>query len=135
MSAVFPDEGLQRLIEFMVNKTASANLKLRLFKNNYTPVAGSVLADFTEVTVAGYAAVTLTGSSWTVAVSSSVATATYPAVTFTFTGTGETVYGYYVVDNGTAKVLWAEKLGTAYAIPGAGGSVTITPSVSDLNCP
>jgi len=134
MSAVMPDEGLQRLLEFALNKSSQGNLKLHLFKNNYTPVGGSVLSNFTEVTLTGYAAVTLTGSSWSIAVASNVVTASYAAQTFTFSATGETVYGYYVTDNGTAKVLWAELLGTPYVVPGGGGSVTITPTISDLNC-
>lgn len=134
MAAIMPDEGLLRMLEYVLNKSSQGNLKLKLFKNNYTPVGGSVLADFTEVTLTGYAAVTLTGSSWTTATVANVVTASYAAQTFTFSATGETVYGYYITDNGSTKVLWAERLGSPYVVPGGGGSVTITPTISDLNC-
>ena len=62
------EQGIISFLEsFMLNKTASANLKLHLYTNNHTPAAGDTLSSYTECTDSGYAAVTLTGSNWTIA--------------------------------------------------------------------
>lgn len=92
----------------------SATLKLRLYQNNYTPVEGSVLGDFTEATFSGYAqatplvAVDITGpdgtNRWTI---------TWSQCSWTKNGaTGNQIYGYYVL-NAANQVLFAERFGAA----------------------
>jgi len=135
MSAVFADEGCAELLGVMLNKVSQGNVKLKLFVNNYTPLKSTVLADLTECTLTGYAALTLTGSSWTITTASNVSVASYAAQTFTFSASGQTIYGYYFTNNGSTKLLWAERLGTSYAVPSGGGSITIIPSVADKDCP
>lgn len=127
-----PDEGEQRMLELVVNKTAQANLTLHLYSNNVTPGDTNVLADFTECTGGGYASVTLTGASWTVTAGTGTpASASYAEQTFTWTSVPgvTTVYGYFV-KNGT-KVLWAERLPAApFTIAAAGDNVKITPVIT-----
>jgi len=121
-----PDEGEVNLLSHSLNKIASADVKLRIFTNNYTPVEGSVYADFTEATADGYAGITLTGASWTIATDTGVTTATYAQQTFTFTA-ASTNYGYYVVNNAGNKILWAERFSDApHTIPAGGGTEKIT---------
>lgn len=57
---MFPDVALLYLLYYLFHSSAE-NLKVRLYTNNYTPVAGTVLASLTEATntnIPGYAAKT-----------------------------------------------------------------------------
>lgn len=102
---------------------------LRLFKNDYTPVEGTLIGNITECTEAGYVPITLVGSSWTTTQSLGVTTAVYSQQTFTFT-TGVTAYGYYVTTiEGTPKLLWAERFSgsNGFQLPNTGGEIAIAP--------
>jgi predicted transcriptional regulator YdeE len=126
MALLVPDEGEVTLLEHMVNKVASADFKLHLFTNDYTPVEGSELADFTEAVAAGYAEITLTGADWTVATATGTTTAEHVQKTFTFTA-ASVDYGYYVTNNAGTKVVWAERFSDApHNIPSGGGTEKIT---------
>ena len=107
MSLLVPNVGNALALGLICNKTTQGNLKLHLFKSNTTPSATDTVSTYTESTAAGYAAVSLTGSNWTISTTSNVTTATYPAQTFTYTA-AENVYGYYVTDAGSTTVLFAE---------------------------
>lgn len=112
MSLVGIEEGIQAFgFPNFLDQTGTG-LKLHLFTNNYTPVASSVLSNFTECADASYAAVALTPGSWSITNVSGVATASYPLQTFSFTSSA-TIYGYYVTDTSTTKVVWAERFGGA----------------------
>jgi len=121
-----PDVGEVLLLSYALNKVAATDVKIKLFTNDYTPVEGSVVADFTEATAAGYAAIALTGASWTITTTTGVTTATYAQQTFTFTA-ASTNYGYYVTNNDGSQVLWAERFSDApHTIPSGGGTEKIT---------
>jgi hypothetical protein len=127
MALLVPDAGEVELLKRMLNFSATGDVVLHLFRNNYTPIESSLVAAFTECTGAGYAAKTLTGSSWSIATAAGVSTASYAEQTFTFTAT-DVVYGYYVTNAAGTIVLWAELLsGSPFNIPSGGGSVKITP--------
>ncbi|MBE3084688.1 MAG: hypothetical protein IMZ64_00540 [Bacteroidetes bacterium] len=129
MALLVPDEGEVNLLSHALNKIASADVKLCLFTNNYTPVEGSVYADFTEAVAddpADYVRITLTGASWTITTTTGVTTATYAQQTFTFTQASVN-YGYFVINNAGTKVLWAERFSDApHTIPSGGGTEKIT---------
>ena len=126
MALLVPDVGEVLLLSYALNKVAATNVKLRLFTNDYTPVEGSVVANFTEAVAAGYAAIELAGASWTVASSVGVTTAEYAEQTFTFTA-ASTNYGYYITNNAGTQVLWAERFSDApHTIPSGGGTEKIT---------
>lgn len=129
MALVVPDQGEVEKLSRMLNKSATGDVVLRLYTNNYTPIEGSVVGDFTDATAAGYAAKTLTGSSWTISTVGNVSTAAYAEQTFTFTA-GETCYGYFVTNAADDKVLWAELFTDGpYVIPAGGGDINVTPKI------
>jgi|BioPla2DNA2_1021312.scaffolds.fasta_scaffold108388_1 hypothetical protein len=122
MALVVPNEGKKRLLEILVNKESASNVVLKLFKNDYTPVDGSQIGDFTESTTTGYVKKTLTGGSWSVV----DGLASYAQQTFTYTA-GGTHYGYYITNATEDTVLWAERFTDApHTIPSGGGTEKIT---------
>jgi len=132
-----PDVGDVRLLTYALKTNRPANLYLRLYENDYTVVDGSVIANFTALTMAGYTEGTLAAADWTVATVGNVTTATYTptAAETTFTMTADAVhdiYGYYIVDKtGTEQVLWAERFSDApHIIPAAGAVQTITVKIT-----
>jgi hypothetical protein len=108
---------------------ASKNLKLRLYTNNYTPVDTSVIGSFTEMSGAGYAPITLTNGSWTVTVGNDPSDAVYAEQTFTFTGAGSQIYGYYIEDNdgSSGTLVFAELFGTPFTPANNGDTLKVTP--------
>jgi len=127
---VCPDVGEVLMLKYALNHTDATNVKLKLFKNDYTPIEGSDIDDFTECTATGYAAKELTGSSFSVESSDGVTTAEYAQQTFTLTG-ASTDYGYYITNNAGTQVLWAERFSDApHSIPSGGGTEKITVKIT-----
>ena len=126
MALLVPDVGEVLLLKYALNHTEPTEVKLEIYTNDYTPVEGSVVADFTEAVAAGYAAIELAGASWTITTTTGVTTATYAQQTFTFTA-ASTNYGYYITNNDGSRVLWAERFSDApHTIPSGGGTEKIT---------
>jgi hypothetical protein len=136
MALSAPNVGDARLVEYMLKTNKPANLYLRLYENDYTPVDTSVIGDFTALTMAGYAEGTLAAANWTIATVGNVTTATYvpSAAETTFTMTADTshlVYGYYVVDKtGSEQVLWGERFTAVHTIPATGAVDAITVKIT-----
>lgn len=119
--------GEQLLLKRALNHTAADDVKLHLYTNDVTPSESHTVANYTEATGNGYSEIELTGSSFTVATSDGVTTASYTEQTFTFTGGPVSVYGYYVTDGAGTTLLWAERFTSApYNIPADGGEIRIT---------
>lgn len=128
MTLVVPNASARECLGRIVNKNTPDDLKLRLFENNYTPVEASVVGDFTEATFSGYAAITLTGASWTLT-TADPAVADYAQQTFTASAAGNSVYGYYVTNNAGTVLMWAERFTDGpYTITGNGDVVKVTPT-------
>jgi hypothetical protein len=86
-------------------------LKVRLFKNNYTPTQASLLADFTASDVVGYAEQPLVIDTVTDNLDGT-STASGPLIIWTPTATTTTnsIYGVYVVDPGDGnKVIFSQR--------------------------
>jgi hypothetical protein len=99
--------------------------KLKLFTNNYTCTETSVIGDFTEMGVAGYAQKTLATGSWSIS-----STATYAEQEFLPT-TAVSAYGYVVTNSAGSVVLWAETFTAApFVIPAGGGSIKVTLNIT-----
>jgi hypothetical protein len=130
---VLADVGADLLLEIIFNDSRAAggdDLTLSLYTNNYVPLDTSVAGDFTEAAGGGYAAVTLTMGSWTVAAGNDPSDAVYAEQTWTFTGTltgAATIYGYFVVDaDGT--LLFAEKFDYSFTPAKNGDQLRLTPA-------
>lgn len=131
MALNVPDEGENLILEMLVNKTAAQNLVYHLYKTNITPSDTDVNTTYSpnESTFTGYAAITLTGASWGTAAAGAIA---YAQQTWTCSGvSAESVYGYYVTQLTSTKLMWAEKDASApFAIAISGDAVKVTPAIT-----
>jgi hypothetical protein len=126
-----PTQAETIFLKNMLNITAPQTMVLKLYTNNKTPAEGDDESLYTEMAGQGYASVTLTPGSWTVSGSSPVLAA-YPQVTFSFTAGGPTnVYGYFVVQTTSGKLMWAERFSSApFVIQNTGDQILITPQIT-----
>lgn len=134
MAALFPDEGKKLALDILLDTGRSP--KLRLFKNNYTPVAGSVIADFTQADFTGYSQIDLSAMAAAAINGSDQGFKQLLANAFTATAgvASQTIYGWYIVINnvgGSAKVFLAEKFPAAQVVASAGDSVQFDLTVLD----
>jgi hypothetical protein len=130
MALVVPDEGEVQLLKMITGAGAQEDFLLKLYTNAGPPAEADVAATYTEATLAGYAAITLThGAGWTVSTTAGVTSAVFAAQTFSFTGGPQTINGYYLVGAVSGKLLWAEAFASAANIPAGGGSIQITPKI------
>ena len=130
MALVVTNAGELLLQTWAIKSTSTPeNLTLKLYSNNYTPVATSSSGDFTESSFSGYSAKTLTRSSWNDPTTvSTKAEITYADQTFTASGAG-TVYGFYIVGATSGTVIWAEKFASARTLA-SGDTLTVSPKIT-----
>jgi hypothetical protein len=142
MAYVVPNEGEVKLLADLLAGGSLENWTLKLFKSNTTPAETDTAATYTEADFTGYAAKTLTrsvsGSTWSTPASAapagswsaeaSVAASTYGAAAqvFSCTGTGNTIYGYYIVGATSGKLILAETFATARVLSN-GDSIQMSP--------
>lgn len=115
MSGIVPNQSKNDFLQAVISGTAMNGWKLRLFANNATISATTVLADLTEATFTGYAAVT---------------TATWPApaldgsnrgsslntqgqFTPTAGGGSGNIYGWYLTNSGGTVLYAVEKFASS----------------------
>lgn len=130
MPLVVPDVGERRMLEYIVNRAAPTELTLRLYANDVDLLAeGVVASDFTEASAAGYVAVALPGSNWSVSTELGISLAVYASgVPFNFLAASE-LYGYYVTD-AAGNVMWAEEFPSApFGLPAGGGQIVVRPQI------
>lgn len=110
MSLKLVDAGCsQRLTECRTNWNATP-LHMHLFKNNYTPLTTTVLANLTECDFPGYAVQNIV--TWGApSVAAHIASMVAAANTFTrsTTGAGQAIYGCFVTLADNVTLLWAER--------------------------
>lgn len=129
MALNVPDVGENAILEMIVNKTAPQNPVLKLYKNNITPSDTDTDATYTEATFGGYAAITLTGASWSNAASGSISFGSQQTFTCNASATDD-IYGYYVVQASSGILLWSERDASApFAVRNSGDAVKITPAI------
>lgn len=130
MALLVPNAAEDLVLQAIVNKTAAQTLVLKLYTNNVTPAEGDTEASYAEAGGSGYAAVTLTAASWTVTPGAPTA-AEYPQVTFTFSGALGNVYGYFVVQTTSGKLMWAERFpGAPFNVQADGDQIKVTPRLT-----
>lgn len=129
MALLVPNVGEEVMLHNILNKTAPQNMLLKLYTNNKTPVETDTESDYIEASGSGYSALTLTGSNWTIT-PGAPSSATYAQQTFTFTGALGNVYGYFVVQETSQKLMWAEIFSNGpYNIQNSGDQIKITPNI------
>lgn len=116
----------QGLIDHLTLIRASLNTyRMRLYKNNFTPLVTSVLGDFTEANFSGYA-LQLTNAWGAIATVGDLAKTIHPLLTFAHNGgvVDCDVYGYYITDAG-GNYIYAERnpAGPFSVVPGTTYSV------------
>lgn len=130
MALVVPNAAEHVLLNNIFNKVAPQDQKIKLFATNVTPAESDTESSYTEAAGGGYADKGLTGSDWTVT-EGNPTTAAAPQQVWTFTGaltTNATIYGYYVVQTTSGKILWAEALAIPFTPANNGDQLKITPS-------
>lgn len=137
MAFVVANDGDNQMIQVILNKATPENLTLKLFSNNVTPDKGFTTASLTECSGSGYAAITLAPADWTVTegTGAGVTPTTAACAQKTFTLTGSlTAYGYYLVGATSGKLYLAELFsGAPYVIPSGGGTIKVTPNISNFS--
>lgn len=129
MTLLVPNNGEARMLKALVNHTAPENLVLKLYTNNITPAETDTAGTYTEASGFGYAAITLTGASWTIT-EGAPSDASFAQQTFTFTGNLGNVYGYFVVQATSGILLWAERFSDGpYPISNNGDQIKVTPKI------
>lgn len=129
MALVLTDIGADEILKTYFNNTRPTggnNLTLRLFATDVTPAQTGIT--YVEAVGGGYAALTLTNGSWTIAPANDPSDAVYAQQTFTFTGpltTNGAVYGYYITD-ADATVIYAEAFASFEPLIN-GDNIKITP--------
>jgi len=121
-------------LEFLQNllDTWGFDVKFNLYKNNYTPVAGSAFANFTVADFTGYVANlgVAFGAPATVAGKGTITASMLTSVQGV-PGTTNTIYGYYVywvpAGPGSEILLWAEKFDTPVVTVNSGDTINVTP--------
>lgn len=132
MALNVPNVGESAILAMIVNKTAPQNLVLKLFVNNITPSDTDTHLTYTEAdtgTFPGYAAKVLTGATWDV----SGDTVSYPQQSFVCDSSSATadVYGYYVVQQTSGILMWAERDAAApFPVRNLDDTVRVTPTLT-----
>jgi hypothetical protein len=130
MALVGITEGLKAFMEPNALNAGGTNFKIHLYTNNHAPAASDTLAgNYVECADASYAAVALTAGSWVFTSPGGVTTATYPAITFNFAASA-TIYGYYVTDTASTKVVWAEEFTGAPLTFSSTFNLVLTPVIT-----
>jgi hypothetical protein len=101
---------------------------LKLYTNDFSPSLTTVLGDFTEATYAGYnpagTIVSFTPPALNAGGKAEIVYTNYNS--FVSAPSGNTIYGYYVIDNfDPSKLLWAERLPSPIRMQLIGDSISI----------
>jgi hypothetical protein len=134
MAVVFTNAAETVALKAFLNQTAGETLVLRLYSDDQTPAKTDVAADYTEVTGNGYSSKTLTPGTFTFT-DGDPSTAAYPQQTFGFTGAAGNVYGYYVTQETSGALMFANRFSNApINIANNGDEIRITLTIT-LNNP
>jgi len=128
---VISNPGERLLLDWALRLSTAPALKLKLYSNDWTPDADTVVADLTECTFGGYSAHSLTRAAWIAATTDTDGTAktAQSAVNWTVSSSGN-VYGYWVeTDEATPVLVWAERFGIPRAVE-SGDTFSLTPKLS-----
>lgn len=132
MALLVPDVGEEFALQYLINKAVPQDLKLKLFQSNTTPAEADVAGTYTEATFTGYAAIVLTGASWTT-VQGAPTQASYAQQSFTSSALQalQNIYGYYLIRTTGGELIYAERFSDGpYAISNLGDIIKVTPKIT-----
>lgn len=126
------DNGLVGILQRFV----AANLHYHLFSNSYAIVKGTMLFNLTEVSETGYAAVTVNGTSFTLAglAADNGSLMAAPIGFGTNGGSSVDCYGYYVTDTSNSILYAAANFdGGAITVPNGAAFPVVVPVFGDFS--
>ena len=129
MALICFNKGAQEILTRALNKGATGDVKLKLYKSNTTLSETTAIADLTIADFTGYADATLSGASWTIT-DADPSSASYAKQTFTSSAgsQNQAVYGYVVTNSGGTIALWGETFSDGpYTIVNIGDKIEVTP--------
>jgi hypothetical protein len=128
VALVVPDLGeIELLTKLLKNTADTEDYILKLYKNNYTPIAATVVGSFTEADFTNYVDKTIARSDWaTPSTVSNKAESSVATQSWTCGVTTNTIYGYYVVGATSGVCLWAEEFAAARVLAD-GDILNLTP--------
>lgn len=127
MSQAVPSSSRARMLASIVNKTSPEDLVLKLFTNDIVPRDDDDNLSYAEATGFGYAPITLDGKKWRDEKGPPVSVQ-YAQQVFSFTGPIGKLYGYYLVQEKSQKLMWAERFSDGpYHVVYAGSKIEVTP--------
>lgn len=130
MTLLVPNASEVIMLEAFLNKTAPQDLVLKLYSSDTTPSETDTELTYTETTGGGYANVALTAASWAVTPGNPT-NAVYPEIIFAFTGIAGNVYGYYVVQSVSGKIMWSERFTNGpFNIQNSGDEIKVTQQIA-----
>lgn len=132
MPLLVVNQGEEIALNALLNKTAPENLDLVLFKSNTTPAETDTEGTYTAADFTGYALIQLTAASWTTTPGAPTESA-YPQQTFTSSAgsQNQNVYGYYVKQRTSGKLVWVERFSDGpYNIVNNGDAIKVTPKIT-----
>jgi hypothetical protein len=133
MAVVFTQAGEVIALQNIVNAASPQNLVLKLYSNNQTPSGLDTATNYTELSGYGYSAVTLTPGNFTFA-TGVPCTATYPQISFTFTGAAGYIYGYFVTQASSGNLVFANRFTNApIQIANNGDQIRVTLTIQLQN--
>lgn len=131
MTLLVPNGAEVDALKAWLNNTAGQNQDLRLFQNNVTPAETDTTATYTECTLTGYAEIALTGASWNFTEGAPSDATCSAEQTWTFTaGFGQTIYGYYLVQATSGRIMWAERDASPFTPANNGDQIKLTPKIT-----
>jgi hypothetical protein len=133
MAVLFTQAGEQTALQNLVNNLAPQTLVLKLYTNNKTPTELDIASDYTELSGYGYSSTTLIPGNFSFS-EGDPTTATYPQITYTFTGAAGYIYGYYVVQTSSNILMFANRFTNApIQISNNGDQIRVTLTIQLAN--
>ena len=131
MNQIYPDDGLVE----QLTRILAGGIKIKLFKTDVTPDRDTVLADLVEADWAGYAAVDLDDTDFTL--SGVVAHQGYliadPVAFLNSSGAAKDAYGYFVTNADDDKLLAVARFDGAPISKDDGESHIVVPAWGDFS--
>ena len=129
MSLIVPIASERLMLQTVLNIAPAQNLRMKLFANDFTPTRADTEASYKEVYGSSYTDIVLVPGNWTFEEGERVI-ARYPTQMWTFGGAVGFVYGYYVVQGKSGKLLWAERFREGpFNVYNNGDQIKVTPMI------